>query len=167
MHRTVLGPRPRPTSGHEPDPFKQARNGPLTGTKRPELNPTVTTRLPIPRPRATNPFLCPRPTRGPFRLSFMSCTLAQPKTLKHAQPPGPRLPAPDLLFVVPSAAATVQRLQRAPRRSPPRCHCHLTPPVATTVQASSAAARGHGPGVQRHCHLTLPAAATVPSAPGI
>jgi hypothetical protein len=35
MHRAVLGPRP--TGGHEPDPFKQTRNGPLTGTKRPKI----------------------------------------------------------------------------------------------------------------------------------
>jgi hypothetical protein len=37
MHRAVLGPTPRPTGGHEPDPFKQTRNGPLTGTKRPTM----------------------------------------------------------------------------------------------------------------------------------
>jgi hypothetical protein len=37
MHRAVLGPTPRPTGGHEPGPFKQTRNGPLTGTKRPKI----------------------------------------------------------------------------------------------------------------------------------
>jgi hypothetical protein len=37
MYRAVLGPMSRPTGGHEPDPFKQTRNGPLTGTKRPEM----------------------------------------------------------------------------------------------------------------------------------
>jgi hypothetical protein len=158
MYRVVLGPRPRPTGGHEPGPIKQARNGPLTGTKRPESNPTVTTQLPIPRPRATNPYLASsahglhKAHLGLALGVLHSCGLAQPTTLKRAQPPGPGLPAPDLPFVVPSAAATVQRLQRAPRRSP----LPLPPYPA-----------GHGPGVQRHCHLTLPAAATVPSAPGL
>jgi hypothetical protein len=37
MHRAVFGPRPRPTGGHEPGPFKQTRNGPVTGTKRPKI----------------------------------------------------------------------------------------------------------------------------------
>jgi hypothetical protein len=37
MHRAVLGPTPRPTGGHEPGPFKQTRNGPLTGMKRPNI----------------------------------------------------------------------------------------------------------------------------------
>jgi hypothetical protein len=149
MHRAVLGPRPKPTGGHEPGPIKQARNGPLTGTKRPESNPT---RLPIPRPRATNPYLassahglheahlglalgvlhfCPANnpnTRAAAKSQAPSSRppVRRPVGRRHGPAPPARAP--------PVATATLPRRPRSRRPAPPARQ------RATTVQASSATA---------------------------
>jgi hypothetical protein len=52
LHRVVLGPTPRPTGGHEPDPFKQTRIGPFTGTKRPEIHSSASAQRTPVCPRA-------------------------------------------------------------------------------------------------------------------
>jgi hypothetical protein len=57
LHRAVLGPTPRPTGGHEPGPFKQTRNGPLIGTKRPEMAASASSATAACRPAAHS---CPR-----------------------------------------------------------------------------------------------------------
>jgi hypothetical protein len=135
MHRAVLGPRPKPTGGHEPGPIKQARNGPLTGTKRPESNPTVTTRLPIPRPRATNPYLASsahglHEAHLGLALGVLHfCPANNPKTRAAAKS---QLPTSRSSSCRPPPRSSASSACPAGRH----CHCHLTPPA--TVRASSA-----------------------------
>jgi hypothetical protein len=89
LHRVVLGPTPRPTGGHETGPFKQTRNGPFTGTKRPEMLSLRPRQHSARQPAAAHS--CPRADgpkarpRGPFPdssllpLARCPCPLVLPK----------------------------------------------------------------------------------------
>jgi hypothetical protein len=99
MHWAVLGPTPRPTGGHEPGPFKQTRNGPLTGTKRPKMaasTPRPKMAASTPRPKIVLPrnpktrvhlsVPCPVPVRLPSRPPSSQAVRRPPSSSQAPRP---------------------------------------------------------------------------------
>jgi hypothetical protein len=112
MHRAVLGPGPRPTDEHEPGPFKQTKNGPLTGTKRPKIISRPYSPCPRTGRRRRGPFirLCLAPSRPESRnhKSLESVSVSPcPAGGRRLSLPSPSLPAGEL-----------QATRRPERRSP-------------------------------------------------
>jgi hypothetical protein len=140
MHRAVLGPRPRPTGGHEPDPFKQTRNGPLTGTKRPK----IISRSHSPCPRTG------RQRRGPFIRLCLAPSRPEsrnPKSLESVSvspcPAGGRrlsLPSPSL------PVGELQATRRPERQSPATpARCAVCAPAPCTCTGTVRPCRGAAP----------------------
>jgi hypothetical protein len=135
MHRAVLGQTLRPTGGHEPDPFKQTRNGPLTGTKRPEMAASTASAA------AGRQRTCPRRMglrRGPFpRNPKMSSPLApvpcgrvpSPSSHRLSLPGGQEAPSSSATGAAPARLrpCVLARARRSPE--PPLRPCSAESPL--------------------------------------
>jgi hypothetical protein len=133
--RAVLGPTPRPTGGHEPGPFKQTRNGPLTGTKRPEMAASTASAA------AGRQRTCPRRMglrRGPFpRNPKMSSPLApvpcgrvpSPSSHRLSLPGGQEAPSSSATGAAPARLrpCVLARARRSPE--PPLRPCSAESPL--------------------------------------
>jgi hypothetical protein len=171
LFRVVLGPRPRPTGGHEPGPFKQARKGPNQILQSQLGCQSDAHRPPIPsfvhglHEAHLGLALC---------LGVLhSCPDRNPKTRATA-----RSQAPIHSPMIPSAAATVQRLQHGsahpaghhhgatatlPRRSRPRSRRPAPLPPYPAGRRHSAQ-RSRPP---RQPRAAEPSIATAPSQLGV
>jgi hypothetical protein len=139
MHRAVFGPTPRPTGGHEPDPFKQTRNVPLIGTKRPEMAASTASAT------AGRQRTCPWRMglrRGPFPFSFRSCHCRLALLPRNPKTPSPLAPVPCGRVPSPSV-------------------CRLSLPGGQEAPSSSVTATGAAPAACAAAPLRPCASATV------
>jgi hypothetical protein len=147
--RAVLGPTPRPTGGHEPGPFKQTRNGPLTGTKRPEMAASTASAA------AGRQRTCPRRMglrRGPFpRNPKMSSPLAPVPCGRVPSPSSRRLSLPGGQEA-PSSSATATARPKQPLHD-----CALRPCASATVTRAAFAPLLGGVAPARQSRLCSPA----------